>query len=570
MKTFKIDEYIIFIGAKVAGKKFKVKVSELIKAKFQEPHDETNIRGILNFCLEYYAKEFETICQNETSYEFYKVMFWLHEQSVEMRRDKKTMNKLQDDIGQEYFFIYRRVLKLILEEACLINLVTEKINPTFKERTEKVFDDLMFLGDEIFTLTNLLAEEDMIGDVVAMQFTDEGLYELKRKHFFELAFEKIVEMNAYEPESFVTDKKAEADFIQAAKDSFNVNFTDIMAIIIEVFQHRKLEKWDILAIGISDIKTVMNKSDNIPEENTESFLSGLYFSRNEKIPIKTIVRKPYSINRFLNRPILIWNIEGKDYCIIGKYSMVEAIESLFYNAFPWNKAPTEWKANSSFQAFLFRKQQEQEKMLLDKVEAEIKLTNLIYQPTIKKLRTKTETIIINNDKCGEIDFLVINEATKKIFVVECKHLVGRYDMANFYLDFNSFTKGEDCFNNKIKKKVTWIKNNIGIVEGHFKLGNQLATSIKDFSVEGIFIINTPTFYMYYSDFRIYTFHVVADVLTGKHLDKEYYLVIDEEESIREAMIRYPYFKKKYFIHYHDPYEDYPVDKYGQPIIPEGE
>ena len=76
--------------------------------------------------------------------------------------------------------------------------------------------------------------------------------------------------------------------------------------------------------------------------------------------------------------------------------------------------------------------------------------------------------------------------------------------------------------------------------------------------------------MYYSDLRIYTFHDVAKVLTGQYDDKEYTLVIDEEESLTTVMIRYPYFKKKYLLHYHDPYEDYPVDRYGYPIIPEGE
>ena len=279
MKTVKIDNYTIFFGSNEAGKKYKLKVSELIKVNFEEPYDETDIKSILNYCLEYYAKEFETICQNETSHEFYKVMFWLHEQSVEMRRDKRAMIKLQDNVGQEYFFVYRRVLKLILEEACLINLVAEEIKQPFKVRTEKTFDDLMFIGDEIFTIANLLAEQEMIGDVVDMQFTNDGIYKLKRKHFFELAFEKIVDPNAFEPESFVTDKNAEADFVKAVKDSFDVDFPNIIGLINEVFEYRKLEKWDVLEIGISDIKVAMNKFDNVPEENTESFLSGLYFSK---------------------------------------------------------------------------------------------------------------------------------------------------------------------------------------------------------------------------------------------------------------------------------------------------
>ena len=419
MEPIHINSYTIFLGTKEAGKKFKVELSDIIRKKFQEPYDESNIKDVLNFALEYYSNEFEKICRNETSYEFYKLMFWLNEQSVELRRDKKAMDKFEDEHGREYFPIYRRILKLILEEACLINLVTEEITSAFKETTENTFDELVFLGDELLTIANLIAEQDMVGDVVAMDFTIEGVYQLKRKHFFELAFEKIVDLNAYEPESFVTDKNAESDFCQAVKDSFNVSFHDIFGIINALFQHRKLKKWDALAIGIPDIKVAMNMVANVPEKDTESFLSGLYFSKHEKIPIKKVIRKPYEIDRFLNRPILIWNIDRKDYCIICKYSMTEALDSLFHNAFPWNKAPKEWAANPAFKIFLAKKEREHEKMLLDKVEQEIKRTTLLYQPNVKKFKTKAQTIDIQNNQCGEIDFLVINLYCARDKTVNC-------------------------------------------------------------------------------------------------------------------------------------------------------
>ncbi|MEP6597564.1 MAG: hypothetical protein ABJA71_16535 [Ginsengibacter sp.] len=296
MESKNINDYTVFFGAKNAGNKFKVILSKLIKNKFAEPFDESSIKDVLDFSLKYYSKEFETICKNERSYEFYKLIFWLHEQSVELRRDEKITHRLNDIIGQDYFSIYIRVLKLILEEACLINIVTEELNPTFKERTEKVFDDLMYLGDEIFTLASLLAEQAMIGDVVAIEFTGGGIYKLKRKHFFDLAFEKIVNLDAYKPNSFVTDKNAEADFIKAVKESFDVNFHDVMGIIDGLFNHRKLKKWTALAIGTSEMKVAMKKFYSVPEESTESFLSGLYFSKDQKIPIKEVIRKPYQID----------------------------------------------------------------------------------------------------------------------------------------------------------------------------------------------------------------------------------------------------------------------------------
>ena len=67
MKTIHIDNYTVFEGDRNVSQKFKKVLSELIKANFSEPYNETNIKAILNFCLDHYAKEFESICRNETS-----------------------------------------------------------------------------------------------------------------------------------------------------------------------------------------------------------------------------------------------------------------------------------------------------------------------------------------------------------------------------------------------------------------------------------------------------------------------------------------------------------------------
>jgi len=209
-------------------------------------------------------------------------------------------------------------------------------------------------------------------------------------------------------------------------------------------------------------------------------------------------------------------------------------------------------------------------MLIDAVETNIKPLGLIYQPSVKNLVTNAGIVNIENDQCGEIDFIIINEASKKIFIIECKHLLGRYDMANFNMDFNKFTKGDDSFNNKIEKKVSWIKNNIHLIEEHFRNQKLLSNSIDNFTVEGLFIINTPTFYMYFSHFRIYVYHDVAKVLAGEYVDKTFTLFNEEEEFSETLFIKYPYFIKKHMIYYDDAYADYPVDKYGYPIIPPDE
>jgi hypothetical protein len=565
MKVVNVGDYKVYVSAPKAGRKFKVKLSDLIKTKFQAPYDESNIKEIMIFSLEHYAQEFEKICRNETCFLFYKYMFWLHEQSVELNRNIEAKKTLEAKIGKAYLPIYRRVLKLILEEACLIKLDAKKPKPSYKKVAETL-EDLLCLGDEILTMATLLAEQDMIGDVVAMDFDDEGLYHLKRNHYYDLSFEKIVDMNAYESNSFAIDKNADKDFNEVVKNAFHFDFANLLQFISTGFEVRNLDKWDALDISTSGLSAGMKEYFDVPEDNTQAFLSGLCFSKNIKIPIKDVIRKPYSMNRFLNRPILIWNINGIDSWVLGKHSMGEGIDTLLLNAFPWNNAPQEWKDNPVFKTFLIKKESEHERILNDAVEEKIKPLNLIYQPAVKKLVTKAETVHIHT-LCGEIDFLVVDINSKKVYVIECKHLLGRYDMANFHMDYKSFTKPKG-FNDKIEKKINWIKQNISLVEEHFQAGKKLNTSIQDFTVEGFFVINTPTFYMYYSPFRIYTYHEVDTVLKGEYTDKTYDLLIDEEESITTIFLKYPYFIKKKLIYYDDPYADYPVDKYGQPIIPE--
>lgn len=65
---------------------------------------------------------------------------------------------------------------------------------------------------------------------------------------------------------------------------------------------------------------------------------------------------------------------------------------------------------------------------------------------------------------------------------------------------------KDGYNIRIKGKVEWMRQHLLLLEEHFQYKYPEASiSLEGYTVEGIFFINTPTFYMYNSDFRIYTF-----------------------------------------------------------------
>jgi len=115
-------------------------------------------------------------------------------------------------------------------------------------------------------------------------------------------------------------------------------------------------------------------------------------------------------------------------------------------------------------------------------------------------------------------------------------------------------------------KTKWLTENKSILEEHLKLKfNKPQLSLFDYTIEGIFFINTPTFYMYNSDLRIYTFGQVIDVITGKHVDPIFSCFVDEDDRSIFYSVKYPYFRKPKMIFYEDDDMDCEVDKYGYPI-----
>jgi hypothetical protein len=96
----------------------------------------------------------------------------------------------------------------------------------------------------------------------------------------------------------------------------------------------------------------------------------------------------------------------------------------------------------------------------------------------------------------------------------------------------------------MERKINFFKDKIDVIEEHFQvLLNDKTWKIDALSIDGIFIINTPTFIMYNNDFRIYTLKSFEDIVTGNHEDLEFQLLIDDGGQQTMLSVKYPYFKK---------------------------
>jgi hypothetical protein len=563
-----LNKFVVYKSSKIEEEKYIEQLSFRIKQTFGEPkYEAETIKEILSFCLDFYIAEFEKVCELENSFLFYKTIFELNETASSLRITEEAMQNLPKDLTPQYIYSYRRILKMILEQGCLIQL--QNIDETIKDfnlRFENNFSSLLFLGEMIYTFCDHYAEQEMIEDDIDISFNSKGNYFISRKHHYEDAFKKIVDLEQWGTNNFIIDKNGEFDFDIALQEAFKIKYDYFKNIIAEVFSQKKYKYGDVAIVPKGAFSKAFHLLFKVTNSDSDVFINGLTLSKDNKQPLLELASKPANMNRFLYRPILIWNIEGNETCIFGIHSIFESMNTLIHNCFPFGKSPIEWITSLAFKKFIDRKGDDHDKWLDDVVEEKIKLTGLIYQRDVRKIQIKRGFIKIEDEKCGQLDFLAINLKTKKIFVIECKHLIGRGDMPNWKSDFSNFTNKEKGFDKTIERKINFVKQNINLFEEHFQFQtNDFSLSFKNYTVEGIYIINTPTFWMYNSEHRIYVFHDTEKVLLGTYLDKEYTLINIEENFISEVLHRHPYFRKKEMFYCDDLDDDGEVDEYGDII-----
>ncbi len=554
------DKYFVFKGEKVAEAKFRTELSKLIIDKYGNGpfHDQKVVREIVVFSLEYYISKFKEICLNEKSVRFYQNIFWFHEQATELAF-LHAHQDISPDISGRYIAQYRRILKFILEMGCEVQMVTgEATDKKFRERMEPILHDLLFLGDMILMCVDLYAEQTMIDDVIDISFDKHGLYVFSRRHHYEFIFEHIIkELGSHLTKSVVDDNGLE-HFKAALQNCFGIRYEDVGHLIASIHKENEPKGGEVVGVGWETLPVNLHNLFGVPLDIAEQFFRGLRLDRNNKMDLLDLACRPYKLNRYLYKPIIIWNIDGKDYALFGKNSWTEAIIQFATNAIPWGKAPEEWMKNDCFRNYVHSKEDEHDKWLDDAVEEKLNNQKLPYDRNVKHLKSSKGNVSIDVEGLGEVDFIIVAEKVKKIYVSDCKHLLGRYDIVNQKNDYNVFAVGSKknkSYNQTMTDKLTWFNQNKDLVQEHFRIKYNDPNFLLDgYSFEGIFIVNTPTFYMYNADYRIYTITQIEEVVTGEFTDPTFMVVIDDDESEKILNVKYPYFQKPTYITF-DPFKD---------------
>jgi hypothetical protein len=536
------NKFKVYRGEKSAEPKFRRELSGSLIEKFGKgPFTQDEITEAIKFCLDYYIGKFKNICLNETTFYFYQSVLMFHEEATELAVLHKSKSD-NPNVTEEYLASYRRILKFILETGCDVQMKVVKPTSSDRSRIERMLDDLLFLGEMILMCVSIYAEQGMIEDVGELTFDKNNLYVFSRRHHYNSIFDHILEKWGYNMEKVIVDDIGMNGFFTAIEQCLNVKYQDAGGVVGAVHQEIAYAEgvlWDNLPQNLELLF-------GVPYETGHLFYQGLTLTRDNKMSLLNLACKPYNLNRYLYRPIIVWNINDQDYAIIGPNAWSETMIQFVTNAIPWGKGPEEWMKNRCFKNYVHRKEDEHDKWLDDAVLEVLKTSNCNYDRNVKKLRGNNGYINIDVPGLGEIDFIVVAHDLKKYLITDCKHLVSRYDVANQKNDYNAFVKGSNktkSYNETMQNKVKWFSSQKKLLQEHFTFKDGLTTDLTDYEVEGIFVLNTPTLYMFNSDFRIYLLNDIKAVMDGSYTDTEFIIHVENEDSVALIKVPYPYFRK---------------------------
>ena len=460
-----LDRFIIYTNNIEVEWKYRQELSALMIEKFgRGPFNDQDIsRQIVSFILDHYIYKFKEICSKEKSIQFYQYVLELHESATELtmldsfeRITQNISDTISKSIGESYLGKYRRILKFILETGCDVDMVSEEVTfHAFRQRIEPKLYDLLFLGEMILTCVESYAEHTMIDDSIEITFKDD-LYIINRKHSYNAVFEHIVSDYGTRLTKHVTDCDGVEKFDKILKEAFNLSLEDIGHVVGII--HEELEAMDgeYTGVGWETLPINLHLFFDVPIKIAEQFFRGFRLDKLNKMDLLSLACKPYKLNRYLYKPILIWNVDGKDFAFFPKNAWQESIIQYITNAIPWGKAPEEWLKNEKFKNYVHKQEDDHDKWLEDSVESKIIEANLFFDRNVTHLTSKKKSTTIDIEGLGEVDFIVVSNQIKKIFILECKHLLGRYDIVNQRNDYNSFVVGsrnKKSYNETMSNKV---------------------------------------------------------------------------------------------------------------------
>lgn len=538
MPKLKIHNHAILKYTADTHNKYWKELSDFIIDKFGNDtvSDHETVKDILQSSFDFFVLKFRSIILEQKNVSLFLYTFWLNEESF------KLLVKFRDgapyvNISDVEFSGYRRSLKLIIEQGCDIDFPAGKY-PSANELLEfdKIIIDLLYLFDSAYNFADHIAYQKMVDEAHIISFDQLGFLEFQWQHHFGDVYNIL--MNEHKPdyEVGVYDSDGQNDLTNAIEQSFGISFQFAGQQIFHIKQHfGGADPCQTISPEVLPLN--LEAQSGISFETAKAFYDGLTLSRSNKLSIEEAIYKPHSIQRYMFRPIIHYSIAGEQRALVGMEKYSETIYVLATNAVQWDTLSPEWLTNESMRQFMIRKGNEHDSILEDKIETIINSKGHLYCRNIESFRQEGHQNLNIINLCGEIDFIIINQSNNVVYVSDVKYNKARYEGVGYSMDNSNFKKK---YEKQLTKKVDWIRANLPILSTHLKLTNNLSVlDLTNYTVQGIFLINTPTFYMFNGAFKAYPLARISGLLDGTF---DYSRILIDNENFT-GFIHHPYFNK---------------------------
>ncbi|WP_418121715.1 hypothetical protein ACNFU2_11395 [Chryseobacterium sp. PTM-20240506] len=491
----------------------------------------------LNDCFLYFTKKIEEIIFDIDNFKFYCYVFRLHEDSLKLMLKERTGElDLFNLIDEYHFAAYRRILKIILEQGCNVDMEWGTLNERLVVHYDETIQRLFYLGMWLYNLADNIAFHRMLNGAYFISFAENDII-INWKNNYGALYQHLMSFFSKGYETGIVDDNGVIELKQKLEECYGINYDQAFGItfyIKNLFSANTCQTIEPHVLP-ENLKLIFN---NLDDSDSKNIYEGLSLSKRNCLSIKETILKPYATERFLYRPFLIYNINNEKRLLTSEDKFSESIYVLSTNAIQWNTLNLEWRENKCLQKYISKKGNEHDKLLEDRIEQYLKSNNILFARNIKSLKTSTNNNVnIDNSVCGEIDFIFIDEIRKEVIVADSKYNKARYEAVGFRQDFTNFVKK---YEPQLQRKIDWINNNISILNQHFiKILNNSNIDFTTYNVKGMFLINTPTFYMFCSSYLTIAIENFERYIKGKSVYPD---ITMEFEPGQFKTYKYPYFK----------------------------
>lgn len=497
--------------------------------------DSKVVQELLKKCFVELCSILERKITHQKKASFYIFCQKIHEDSIDIWR--KQLEGLSLGEIEEDFAASRRILKIIIEQSCKLELIGTpnfyvEIENNLHEYT-RYLEELLYIGSWCYTISEYISRSQMFPSSIGIKVENNELNILTYQPFSALFKFLFFEIQKHNSNFVISDSIKE--FKELLFKKFGVDYNVLSSLINDQLIEPKY-RFGILKI--KEVIQVLCEDHNYSLKFISNFYKGLTINKNNSLKVADCILQNQHENRHVFRPILELSIDNETCHMVGYNKWIESLMLLTTNSFPFGLYPNEWKIYPEINDFVNKINSTHDKLLEHPIIELLKTNKIKHDFNIESFAQKKGNNVNIKNTVGDIDILFLDEKNNIIYICECKHNRSRYDLNNWKRDYSKF---KNKYENQLQRKIDWARANINVIENHLNLKYNASREIQleNYEVVGIFIINAPTVYMFNGSFRAFTISDIKDLLNENYIDVKLELI--NESTGKKYFVEHPYF-----------------------------